>query len=129
MPCGVTDSTGFLTLGLLEVILAIAVAVSAGVCEEIVFRGYFQRQFRALSGNWVIAVVLQTTVFGIAHVYQNVRLASMLVLYGILFGVLELWRRSLRPGIIAHAWSDIAARLLRVWEINGQYTSSERRVM
>lgn len=101
-------------VGLLEGILAIAVAVSAGVCEEIVFRGYFQRQFRVLSGSSVIAVVLQATVFGIAHVYQGVRLASMVVLYGILFGALALWRRSLRPGIIAHAWSDIAARLLRV---------------
>ena len=101
-------------VGLLEGILAIAVAVSAGICEEIVFRCYFQRQFRALSGNSVIAVVLQAAVFGIAHVYQGVRLASMVVLYGILFGVLALWRRSLRPGIIAHAWSDIAARLLRV---------------
>ncbi len=101
-------------VGLLEGILAIAVAVSAGVCEEIVFRGYFQRQFRALSGSSAIAVVLQAAVFGIAHVYQGVRLASMVVLYGILFGVLALWRRSLRPGIIAHAWSDIAARLLRV---------------
>jgi uncharacterized protein len=100
--------------GLLETILAVVVAISAGVCEETVFRGYLQRQFRALSGSAVIAVVLQAAVFGMAHVYQGVRLASMVVLYGMLFGVLALWRRSLRPGIIAHAWSDIAARLLHL---------------
>ena len=100
--------------GLLESVAAIGVAVSAGICEEIVFRGYLQRQFRALSGSAVIAVLLQAMVFGVSHVYQGVRLAAMVVLYGMLFGVLALWRRSLRPGIIAHAWSDIAARLLHV---------------
>ncbi len=99
-------------VGLLESTLAVGVAISAGVGEEIVFRGYLQRQFRALSGSPVIAVCLQAAVFGVAHVYQGVRLALMVVLYGILFGMLALWRRSLRPGIIAHTWSDIAARLL-----------------
>jgi len=99
---------------LLESTLAIVVAISAGVCEEIVFRGYFQRQFRALTGNVVIAIVLQAAVFGMAHVYQGIRLASMVVLYGVLFGALALWRQSLRPGIIAHAWSDTATRLLHI---------------
>jgi len=94
--------------------LAFGVAVSAGVCEETVFRGYLQRQFRALSGSAVIAVLLPAVVFGVSHVYQGVRLASMVVLYGVLFGSLALWRRSLRPGIVAHVWSDIAVRLLRV---------------
>ena len=99
---------------LLEGSLAIVVAVSAGVCEEIVFRGYLQTQFRALSGSAAVAVFLQAVVFGVPHVYQGTRLATMAALYGILFGVLAFWRRSLRPGILAHAWSDIAARLLRI---------------
>ena len=67
-----------------------------------------------------VAVVLQAVAFGLPHVYQGVRMAAMAAPYGILFGVLALWRRSLRPGILAHAWSDIAARLLRVWSaLNG----------
>jgi len=99
-------------VGLLESVLAVGVAISAGISEEIVFRGYLQRQFRALSGSAVIGVLLQAMVFGVSHVYQGVRLALMVVIYGTLFGVLALWRRSLRPGIIAHILSDIAARLL-----------------
>lgn len=100
-------------VGLLETVLAVAVAISAGVCEEIVFRGYLQRQFRALSGSALLAVFLQALIFGVSHVYQGVRLAAMVVLYGTLFGLLALWRRSLRPGILAHCWSDVAARMLR----------------
>ncbi len=78
-------------VGLLEIVLAVCVAISAGVCEEIVFCGYLQRQFRALSGSAVIAVLLQAMVFGASHAYQGVRLASMVVLYELLFGVLAVW--------------------------------------
>jgi membrane protease YdiL (CAAX protease family) len=100
--------------GALEIGLALGVALSAGICEEIVFRGYLQGQFRALLGGAVPAVFLQAMVFGMAHVYQGVRLAAGVILYGVLFGALAIWRRSLRPGIMAHVWSDVAARLLRV---------------
>jgi hypothetical protein len=99
---------------LLESSLAVLVAASAGVCEEIVFRGYLQKQFLALCQNAALAILLQAAVFGVPHVYQGVRVAAMSALYGVLFGVLALWRRSLRPGILAHTWSDIAARLLRI---------------
>jgi len=99
---------------LLESLLAIAVAISAGFCEETVFRGYFQKQFWALTGSATAAVILQAAVFGMPHVYQGIRLATEATLYGILFGALAHWRGSLRPGILAHAWSDIAARLLRI---------------
>lgn len=99
---------------LLESLLAVAVAISAGFCEEIVFRGYFQKQFWALSGSATAAVVLQAAIFGMPHVYQGMRLAAEATLYAILFGALAVWRGSLRPCILAHAWSDIAARLLRI---------------
>jgi len=99
---------------LIESLLAVVVAISAGFCEEIVFRGYLQAQFRALSGSAAAAVLLQAIVFGVPHVYQGTRLAAMVCIYGMLFGVLAHWRHSLRPGILAHAWSDIAARLLRI---------------
>jgi len=31
---------------------------------------------------------------------------------GILFGLLALWRNSLRPGMLAHAWADIFGGIL-----------------
>jgi uncharacterized protein len=99
---------------LLEGVLAIAVAVSAGICEEIVFRGYLLRQFRAMVGSATTAVFLQAAVFGLPHVYQGFRVAMMAAAYGVLFAALALWRGSLRPSIVAHAWSDIAARFYRI---------------
>ena len=99
---------------LLEGLLAIAVAVSAGICEEIVFRGYLLQQFRALTRSAAAAVILQAAVFGLPHVYQGPKVGIMAGVYGIFFALLALWRGSLRPGIVAHAGSDIAARFLRI---------------
>jgi len=93
--------------GAVETILWIGVSVSAGICEELAFRGYFQRQFTALANTRWIALVLQAALFGIGHGYQGIEACAKITLFGLLFGVLALWRRSLRPGMVAHAGGDI----------------------
>jgi hypothetical protein len=47
------------------------VAITAGICEEIVYRGYLQRQLSAFTGSLPIAVCLQAAIFGAAHLYQG----------------------------------------------------------
>jgi uncharacterized protein len=96
----------------LEVALWIATSLSAGFCEEVAFRGYFQRQFEAMTGSSVAGVTLQAILFGISHGYQGLQAIIMIILFGLLFGILALWRKSLRPGMILHAWSDIYAGYL-----------------
>ena len=92
---------------LVEVLVWIATSVTAGICEEMAFRGYLQRQFHALTGNIAWAIVLQGLVFGIAHGYQGWRNVVVISVLGVLYGALAAWRRNLRVNIIAHAWSDI----------------------
>ena len=93
----------------MEISLWIALSISAGFCEELVFRGYLQRQFAALTGSNVIGLLLQAALFGVSHGYQGVAATVTIALFGVVYGSLALWRRSLRPGMIAHAWSDIWA--------------------
>jgi CAAX protease family protein len=93
--------------GFVEIFLWIALSISAGVCEELVFRGYLQNQFRAATGSIVAAVVLQGAIFGLAHTYQGWKQVIVIAALGILYGVLAAWRRNLRANMIAHAWSDI----------------------
>lgn len=100
--------------GAVEATLWIALAISAGFAEELVFRGYFQRQLAALTGHVWVGVALQALVFGVAHGYQGPAAVLRIAAYGTLFGALAWWRRSLAPGMIAHAWTDVAAGLLRV---------------
>ena len=96
----------------LEAVLWVGLSVSAGICEETVFRGYFQTQLHALTGHRWLAVVLQALLFGIAHGYQGVAACLKIALLGALYGAIASWRKSLRPGMMAHAWTDIASGLL-----------------
>jgi membrane protease YdiL (CAAX protease family) len=91
----------------LEIVLWIGVSISAGFCEEFVFRGYFQRQFQALSHSRWIALFLQAVLFGIAHGYQGVQACVRIAIFGVFFGLFAIARKSLRPGMIAHAGGDI----------------------
>jgi membrane protease YdiL (CAAX protease family) len=95
----------------LELAVWMLVALSAGFCEELVFRGYFQRQFHALTGSLATAIALQAMVFGVGHFYEGGWAVATIMLYGLFFGLLAAWRKSLLPGMLAHAWSDIFAVL------------------
>ena len=109
---GTNAARGLLPRGILESIAWIPVALSAGFCEEIAFRGYLQKQFQAITGSAGWAVFFQAIVFGIGHLYEGVSAVVRIMLFGVLFGLLAVWRRSLRPGMIAHAWSDIFGVIL-----------------
>jgi membrane protease YdiL (CAAX protease family) len=89
------------------------VCMMAGLIEELVFRGYFQRQFTAWSRGTIAAgVVLSALMFGAAHGYQGIRNMVLLSIFGTLFGLLAVFRRNLRVGMFAHAWHDFAIGLL-----------------
>jgi membrane protease YdiL (CAAX protease family) len=92
---------------LLEIVIWIATSITAGICEELAFRGFLQRQLHALTGNTGLAVLAQGLVFGLFHAYQGWRNVVVISILGILFGVLAAWRRNLRANIIVHAWADI----------------------
>jgi len=82
------------------------VSTPAGICEEIIFRGYLQRQFSAISTSAFAGVLLSAVVFGAAHGYEGGPRMLLIGVYGLMFGLLAWWRKSLRPGMIAHAWHD-----------------------
>jgi membrane protease YdiL (CAAX protease family) len=92
-----------------EVGVWILTSISAGFCEEFVFRGYVQRQLLARSGNTPISVLGQSLVFGMMHAYQGWMPAVRIVVLGVLFGALAAWRKTLRVGMVAHAWHDVWA--------------------
>ena len=98
----------------MEIVLWIGVSISAGFCEELVFRGYFQRQFQTFTHSRWIALFLQAVLFGIAHGYQGAEACVKIACFGVLYGLLALWRKSLRPGMIAHAGSDILSGIFGI---------------
>lgn len=98
---------GFLIPGTtLELLVWCSLSITAGFCEEIIFRGYLQRQFASITGSMLVGVLLSAAAFGAAHGYEGGPRMLLIGAYGLMFGLLAWWRKSLRPGMIAHAWHD-----------------------
>ena len=99
----------------LELLVWICVSVTAGICEEIIFRGYLQRQFSAITRSMLAGVLISAVFFGAAHGYEGGPRMILIGIYGLMFGLLAWWRKSLRPGMIAHAWHDaLSGAVLRL---------------
>lgn len=106
-------TTGFLLpTTVTDRIAWVPVAMVAGFCEEIIYRGYLLRQFQAFAGSVVAAITLQAVVFGAGHFYQGWKAATIAMGYGLIFGVLAAWRRSVLPGAIAHTGVDLIGGLI-----------------
>jgi len=101
LPRGGAESAVFLLL-----------ALTAGVCEEVIFRGYLQQQFAAWTRSAAAGIIAQGLGFGVSHWYQGPKFIFLISVYGCLFGCLARWRRSLRPGMMAHFLQDGVEGLL-----------------
>jgi membrane protease YdiL (CAAX protease family) len=84
----------------------ILVCVTAGFCEETIFRGYLQKQFVAWTGNAPVGIALSAAIFGVCHIYQGTKAVVVITVYGLMFGILAQWRKSMRPGMMTHALHD-----------------------
>jgi membrane protease YdiL (CAAX protease family) len=93
----------------LEAGFFVLLSVFAGLFEEIIFRGYLQRQFQGLAGNAALGIIFSGIIFGLAHGYQGGRNMLVIAVFGIFFGILAYLRKSLRPGMIAHGMQDSIA--------------------
>lgn len=90
-----------------ELALFMLMAVSAGVWEELVYRGFLVWFLVPLVGA-VGAVVVSALIFGLAHLYQGVRGLVQTVVVGLIFGALYLLTASLWWLMVVHAVMDIA---------------------
>ena len=96
-----------------EIAVWIALSITAGICEEALYRGYLQRQFMALTGSVPAGIILSAIAFGAAHSYQGWRQAVQIGVLGAMGGILAYWCKSVRPGMIAHALQDVLGGLIR----------------
>jgi uncharacterized protein len=92
--------------GALELAVWVLLSFTAGICEETIFRGYFQRQFISWTGNTVFGILISAILFGAIHLYQGGKQTIVIGALGAMFGGLAAYRRSLKPGMIAHFLQD-----------------------
>ena len=97
---------------ILQIVFWIALCVIAGIVEEFVFRGYLLQQFSSIGSKLWVGVLISSLFFGAAHGYEGIGGMIAIVAYGVLFCLLAIYRRSLRAGMIAHAWHDIITGII-----------------
>ncbi len=83
----------------------VALSVTAGVCEEFLFRGFLIAVCAALMPAWLGAVV-SAVFFGFAHSYQGGKGILRTGMLGLGMGLLYVWAGSLLPVVLLHVAVD-----------------------
>ncbi len=93
-------------------------AVTAGVCEEILYRGFliwYVAQFTGTTVTGLIAAVaISSIAFGVGHLYQGPASAGKIVGFATVAGAIYVVGGSLWPVIALHVFTDVAAGLLAI---------------
>jgi membrane protease YdiL (CAAX protease family) len=91
---------------------AVLIAVTAGVTEEIVVRGYAQTRLEQLRAPAAVILLVPTALWAVLHVYQG--LGAGLTIFGL--GLMYAWyfqrTRRLWPLILAHILFDMTQLVL-----------------
>lgn len=93
-----------------------AVAVTAGICEELLFRGFLLAVGTAAwpgAPDWLL-VVVGAALFGLAHAYQGVSGVLGTAAIGVALGATYALTGSLLIPVVLHAAIDLRVLLLRV---------------
>jgi membrane protease YdiL (CAAX protease family) len=102
----------FVPVGSVEIAVFAVVSVTAGICEEILYRGWLVSFLGAASGSIWIGMVAAAVLFGFGHAYQGRAGIIGTGILGILFGAMFVLVRSLVPGEVIHAAIDLVNGIL-----------------
>jgi membrane protease YdiL (CAAX protease family) len=91
----------------------IIVSLTAGVCEEFLFRGYFIWALAPWLGWWG-AAALGMPIFGLLHAYQGRSGVVRTAIVGAVMTIVVAITRSLYPAMALHALVDMGSGLV-VW--------------
>ncbi|MGH1435810.1 MAG: CPBP family intramembrane glutamic endopeptidase [Lewinella sp.] len=110
---------GFLPTTGYEYFHFIFLALTAGICEEFIFRGYFIRYFQCLLGSeetYTLAILLPALIFGVVHFYQGWRAVVKITAMAIMFGYVFVHTGSLWVLMMVHAVIDLLGGLI-AWQL------------
>jgi membrane protease YdiL (CAAX protease family) len=92
-----------------ELLPYLALALTAGLCEEFLYRGFSMAVLSRLGLQAWAVVLLSSILFGLAHSYQGRGGVVMTLLIGLALGACRIAYDSLVPAIFWHTAVDIVA--------------------
>jgi membrane protease YdiL (CAAX protease family) len=100
---------------------AVLAAVGAPIVEELFFRGLTQRAIDRRLGT-IPGVILSALLFGLLHwqaadhIGQTISLVSAIVVYGVMFAIVDRWQHRLGPSIFAHMTINTIAASVTLYD-------------
>lgn len=92
-----------------ELLPYLALAITAGLCEEFLYRGFAMAVLLHVGLPAWAVVLLSSVLFGLAHSYQGRGGIVMTLLIGLILGTSRLAYGSLVPAILWHGGVDVVA--------------------
>jgi CAAX protease family protein len=86
----------------------VPLSFTAGICEELLYRGYLVWVLQSWIGLWPAAIV-SMVLFGLGHSYQGFKFGVRAFLAGVFMGLLALATGSILPGMLLHALIDLGS--------------------
>jgi membrane protease YdiL (CAAX protease family) len=92
-----------------ELLPYLVLAMTAGLCEEFLYRGFAMAVLLYLGVQAWVAVLISSALFGLAHSYQGRGGIVMTLLIGLVLGTSRIVYDSLVPAIFWHSAVDVVA--------------------
>jgi membrane protease YdiL (CAAX protease family) len=93
-----------------------AAAITAGICEELLYRGFLMRYmlttFPVL--DWLFIAIISGIIYGLSRAYQGFRGITTTALTGFSFAIVYILSGSLLPAMIFHILAEL--RTLMLWQ-------------
>ncbi len=95
-----------------------ATAVTAGICEELLYRGflmsYLPTSFPMLARQLLLISIISGIIYGLSRAYQGMRGIATTALTGFSFAIVYALSGSLVPAIVFHILAEL--RTLWMWQ-------------
>ena len=83
-------------------------SVTAGICEEVIYRGFLLWLFTAWAGV-LAAILISSAVFGFMHIYLGVAQVPRTAIVGFVLALVVVASGSLWPAMVIHAAIDLSS--------------------
>jgi CAAX protease family protein len=98
-----------------ETFAFVALALTAGLSEEFIYRGFVLAVFSGMFGSSLFGIFLSAVTssiwFAAAHLYQGRRGVATTFIVGMMFWAVRIWTGNLVPAMMAHVGVDMVAGL------------------
>jgi uncharacterized protein len=111
---------------LIEALAFSALAVTAAVCEEFIYRGFVYAALQSITGSVPVAIVASSALFSLAHLYQGRKGLVSTFILGVAFAISRWATGNLIAATVTHLVVDLLAGYVAPGYFAKQIAISER---